>query len=151
MNLPLTLGGVAALYILLTSKKSSAQTKSPPNSKPKPSEAESARGYKIVECKSVIIYDKLKTFDWAYQTGIDHPPEKWDDLLFDGCTKTPVKFNSTFSKFIFDMLIEASSGGVDSGKLEEGKMINKLNDFKDLSKQNGIDVSAWEVKLKTQK
>lgn len=142
-NLPIKLLAVAGVYLLF-SKKKTAPSASKVSLDPK----DQSRGYQIINCQKVALFDIDLALDYAYQQGIDYPPDQWDEIIFDKCVKP---LTQGLADFKFNMTKAAATGASESGNYDEEKLLNLLQSLKDQAESNGLNTSKWIVEIPKKK
>lgn len=143
-NLPLAILGAASAYFILTSSGGKKKSSTPTSKKPSLKPEDIARGYQIINCKQIVIIDRDLALEYAYQKGIDVIPEKWEEVLFDKCVQPTTQ---DMADFKFNMLKSAVQGAVESGNMDKDKMLNFLQNFKNLAGSKGINTNKWVVEI----
>lgn len=144
-NLPLKLSAIAGIFFLFSrGNKAKAVSKPKVSLDPK----DQTRGYQIIDCNKVVIFDIDKALDYAYQQGVDFTTGQWEEVLFDKCIKP---LTQGLGDFKFNMTKAAATGAVDIGKYDENKMLNLLQNLKDLAESNGLNTAKWVVEIPKKK
>lgn len=171
MNLPIIIGGLAALFFLTkkspsTSAKKEDSQNSNQNSTTNPQvgfyQIENPatynknylldqRGYFFTvnpygRC-NIQIVDDTKMYKFAFNLGKKVKEIDWQKQLFDGCDYLNQKLDAETMFYIYELYRYALSGRVVAKLLDKQQAINKINSFRNKIKNNGIPVFDFHTSL----
>lgn len=172
---PLLLVAAAGLagYFILSDKKPAKSISNTSLSKPSNTSKIdytklAEKGYYFVDCKTVVVKDEKKAFDYIYKIAKNTNIFLWDGLIFDGCVGNVVKQfqyemstnvvvdqkkfsglikNSEQAKFLFNALKYIALAMIENGLEEKKDAIELLEKFKKFATDDGVDTSKWEATL----